>query len=569
MGAAPFDDPGEGMHAEIARELGNGGDRVTLHLNGVRYFDKPPLLYWLAAGAMTMFGPTEWAARLAPLVGSLAAVAATAFLGARLLGPRAGVIAGLALLTCPGFFAYARYLRPETLFLASIQWGFALLLGTRATAMGGVALGMASLAKDVVGTIGPLGAMLVGQLSTCRRPRGAAPATGEEIGVGFEQDVGEDRQRRSRTAQWAGIALLVVVASTWYGIVAWRNPGFLWYTVVDNHLLNFAHARHFPDEDVPLGTVEFLVVATLGAFPWILPAALSVVTLVRERAWRRTGGVPWIVLATWVIGVFSVFALSAFKLPHYALPAYPALAVLAARWWQRHPRSVSMLAFHVATSSVIALAAGWIAFGNVPATLAPVFGVTDVYTRKELAAGQAGAMIPWLGLRPLLIATAAVFGLGAAGAAIALLRPVRRLGVVVVLVTMLGVAVLVGRAVAVVSDSRSVRPLAAEVAGRMGPDDVLVHEGPIENSGALEFYSGRRPVILDGRVSVLGFGSTYPDAREAFWDRARFIDAWRGPRHIFLVTVREPARSVISELDPSERILLLASNGRWLYTNRP
>ena len=69
LGAAPFDDPGEGQHAEIAREILASGDWLTLRLNGVRYFDKPPLLYWLAAGAFAVLGDGEWAARLVPLGG--------------------------------------------------------------------------------------------------------------------------------------------------------------------------------------------------------------------------------------------------------------------------------------------------------------------------------------------------------------------------------------------------------------------------------------------------------------------------------------------------------------------
>jgi 4-amino-4-deoxy-L-arabinose transferase-like glycosyltransferase len=87
LGAAPFDDPGEGQHAEIAREILASGDWLTLRLNGVRYLDKPPLLYWLAAGAFALFGDGEWAARLVPLGGAVLAAAATALLGARLLGP--------------------------------------------------------------------------------------------------------------------------------------------------------------------------------------------------------------------------------------------------------------------------------------------------------------------------------------------------------------------------------------------------------------------------------------------------------------------------------------------------
>src|SRR5262249_59670673 len=63
LGPTPFDDPGEGMHAEIARELLHSGDPLRLTLNGVVYVDKPPLLYWLEAGAFTVFGASGGTAR--------------------------------------------------------------------------------------------------------------------------------------------------------------------------------------------------------------------------------------------------------------------------------------------------------------------------------------------------------------------------------------------------------------------------------------------------------------------------------------------------------------------------
>ena len=59
---------------------------------------------------------------------AVAAVGATAWLGARLLGWRGGLVAGVALLTSIGFFAYGRYVRPETLFVAALAGGFALCL---------------------------------------------------------------------------------------------------------------------------------------------------------------------------------------------------------------------------------------------------------------------------------------------------------------------------------------------------------------------------------------------------------------------------------------------------------
>ena len=299
LGVAPFDDPGEGQHAEIAREAWRSGDWLTLRLNGVRYFDKPPLLYLLQAGAFSTWGLSEWTARLAPVTGAVLAIAATAWLGARLLGPAGGLLAGAALLSCPFFYAFARYVRPETLFLACIQWGFAgiaagVIGGSRAGAvLGCAALGMAVLAKDPLGLAGPLAALAVALALAGRlRPvRAWLPPL--------------------------GLAGFVVIGAGWPALAAWANPGFLWYTVVDNHLRNAVLARLFPDEDVPLAAGEFLAVAGMGAFPWIVPAALMVWTLARRRAWRDPREIPWLALALWAVGLLALFAVVPFRLPHY------------------------------------------------------------------------------------------------------------------------------------------------------------------------------------------------------------------------------------------------------------
>jgi hypothetical protein len=101
------------------------------------------------------------------------------------------------------------------------------------------------------------------------------------------------------------------------------------------------------------------------------------------------------------------------------------------------------------------------------------------------------------------------------------------------------------------------------------PDVLLAHEGAIENSGALELYSGRRPVLVDARRSVLGIGATFPDAAGTFWTADDLAAAWLSGRPILLVTSREPRRSVVSTL-PSDRVRLLrVENGRWLYGSVP
>ena len=89
--------PDEGRYAEIAREMAVSGDWVTPRLNDLKYFEKPPLQYWLGAATFDALGVDEWSARLPAALAGLIAVVAVGFAGARLAGPDAGAFAALVL----------------------------------------------------------------------------------------------------------------------------------------------------------------------------------------------------------------------------------------------------------------------------------------------------------------------------------------------------------------------------------------------------------------------------------------------------------------------------------------
>ena len=552
LGGVPFDDPGEGMHAEIARELTASRDPFALTLNGVRYVDKPPLLYVLIAAASAVAGPSEATARAVSAGAAVAAVGATAWLGARLLGPRGGLVAGVALLTSTGFFAYGRYVRPETLFVAALAGGFALCLvgirdGRRGLCAAGLAVfGLAALAKD------PLGALL------------------PPLVIGVALALGGRARPLSAWLPWTGVAACLVIGFGWWIVTELRTPGFGWYTAIDNHVLNVARARHFADEDVPLSASQFLAVAILSALPWVVAAGVAVWSLWHRRAWRDPDEIPWIALALWVLGVLAMTTLSPFRLPHYGLPASFGVALLAARGWELHGGR-RLLLVHAGLFAAIALgfALAWASDGS--RFFATVMDATDVATLKSVAAGLPAPVPPFAEFRPLFGGTAVAFATGAlaAGLAIGLTvrSPERRrsLGLFVVGATMIASLPAVALGLGLVSTHRAVRDLARSVARLAGPEDLVVHEGPIENSGALEWYAGRRPAIIDGRRSVLGFGSERPESRDLFWDAARLRDAWASGRRVWVVSVRSPGRSVVADL-PGAR-LLGVSGGRALWVN--
>ncbi len=113
----------DSIYIEIAREMLHRHDYVTPFVNGVRFFDKPPLMYWMAAGSMRVFGPYDWAARIPLALGVLALLLAVYALGIRLfrsISPasapdRGGFYAALALATSIGPYLYTRFYIPDIL----------------------------------------------------------------------------------------------------------------------------------------------------------------------------------------------------------------------------------------------------------------------------------------------------------------------------------------------------------------------------------------------------------------------------------------------------------------------
>ncbi|HZP36767.1 MAG TPA: glycosyltransferase family 39 protein [Methylomirabilota bacterium] len=553
---APFLDPPEGIHAQIAWEMLHGAGLVTPHLDGVPYFDKPPLLYWLIAAAFAWLGPTETAARMVSGLSAVAVAVLTALIGTRLAGARVGLMAGLMVTANLEMFLFGRMVKPDLLFLACIMlglYGFILAYlghGRRPLLLGWAGLGLAVLAKDFLGALGPIAIVAL-----------------------FLWLTGEGKQWR----QWIPLRaalLFLAIAVPWYVAVEIQHRGFLWYTVVDNHLLNLARQREFPDEDVPLSTLEFLAVTAAGFFPWVLALPLAARRAL-ARPWLIAEDRLWAFLAIWTVAILGVFALSPFKLPHYGLPAFPPMALLAARLWDETierpsgaPRSFTLLTPALLAVLAVALAAA-LAWGGVVRVSPGAIAVADVSARNMAAQGQPVAVDYLAQFRPLLRTIAAIFALVAGALAVATWRRLPRLGVGALLAGMLAFLPLSAEGLAVFASSRSVRVMTDAILLRAGAGDVLAHEGPLEN-GASALLRLRRPVqIVNGRQSNLAFGATFPDARDRFWDGRALERAWRGPDRVFLVTALTPGRSVVRDLPPDRVHLLVEGGGRRLYSNRP
>jgi 4-amino-4-deoxy-L-arabinose transferase-like glycosyltransferase len=114
---ALFDDADAG-HAEVPKEILERGDWVTFHINGVRYLEKAPLLFWTAAIAYRFLGTNEMAARLPIVLSVLGLVLVGAAFGRRGGGDRAGLYTGLVLASSFGVYLFTR------IFIADILLTF-------------------------------------------------------------------------------------------------------------------------------------------------------------------------------------------------------------------------------------------------------------------------------------------------------------------------------------------------------------------------------------------------------------------------------------------------------------
>lgn len=547
LGAGPWLNPPEGFHAEIAHEMAQSGDWITPRLNGIRYFSKPPLPYWLMQVSFMAEGATPFAARLWPALSAVAAAALTARMGTMLGGPRLGLLAGLMTGLNLGVFIFARIVKPDMLLVLCITAAFTGFIGAYTTKRRwplGVfygALGVAVIAKDFLGALGPLVAA-----------------------AAFLWWAGERSIRR--WMPWWGIALFLAPWVPWYLAVEAQNPGFLWFTVVDVHLLNFTGRRAFPDEDVPLGTLEFLGVTLVALLPWSLAVPLGAM-----RALRRGPADPlasmWRFQAFWALVVIGVFTVSRFKLPHYALPAFPALALLAARAWDEAIEggvAVRRLLAPPAVLFALLAVAVVAAIADVLPLTREAIESADVTARNATAQGR-GLERDALGM-PLsaLPGLVAVLSLAALGLVVAVWRRAAAAGAVIVLCATAAFLFVTGKGLEGFARARSATVIEDVLLQRLAPEDVVVHEGPLENSASMLLRLGRHVPVVDGLQSNLAFGATFPDARPLIWDRARLAEAW-GTRTVFLISVVAPERSAARELRPVT--LLAAGAGRRLYTN--
>jgi 4-amino-4-deoxy-L-arabinose transferase-like glycosyltransferase len=563
LGLAGLYDPNEGMYAEIPREMLLLGDWLTPRFNFIRYFEKPPLLYWLTALAYQLFGITEFSARLATALAATLGVGVVYGIGRDLWGRRAGLVSGLILATSFGYFIFSRIILTDMLFttlLAATFWG--VLRGSFGETprrvpmlLAHAAMGLAILTKGLIGLVFPV--LTLGGFLLLTR----------------------DWQLVRRLEPWRGGAVFLAVTAPWHILVGLKNPGFFWFYFVNEHLLRFVGRRHLLDY-APMPLYAFLIMVLVWTFPWsaFLPVAL-------RRAWHRvrTGrpeerGLLFVLL--WAASVIVFFALTPSRLEYYSLPAFPALALLVGRLWgaemASRPDRILGNGLSYGCFGLLAVALGllptpWLFPRLENVSLYNMFTAMDAYSRDIqygiLSNADAYTVPSYEELVPLLRWATLIFFLGVATATAFWLR--RRPGwtLACLVASMVPTLSLVQTGIKLFEPHRSIVRLTEVITRDFQPGDQIIIEGPYENFASVNFYTGQGSRILHGLFGDLEFGSRYPEAQGTFLEEEEFVRLWPGAGRVFLLTDSPGRLGKLQALDPKPAILG-RSGKNWLFSNR-
>jgi 4-amino-4-deoxy-L-arabinose transferase-like glycosyltransferase len=309
LGDGSLEDWDEATYAQVAREMVRRGDWMTPYWNGLPFHDKPPLVYWLMAGSLTLFEPPELAVRLVPATFGIVAVGLTAYLGRLMFGTIGGLLAAEVLLVgsatpWPNLVLMARQGMLDVPLATLTIWMFVhLWVGLREHQHWvwlGLPLGLAVLTKSLA--VAPILLAIV--------------ATVVSIAM-FRHEV--TRQH------WRALGLAVIVAAAialpWHLVELLRHGGefLLGYM--------FLHADRLVEvKSNNTGSWLYYFQVLDPAVPgwaWLSGASILFV-VVRALLYRDSRA---LLLLAWTVVPLLFFSLSATKLPWYIVPMYPALCL--------------------------------------------------------------------------------------------------------------------------------------------------------------------------------------------------------------------------------------------------
>lgn len=315
--------PDEGRYAEISREMNVTGDYLTPRIDGIKYFEKPPLHYWMTALFFRLFGEAEWTARLwSALCGAMTIGLIYLFTKYR-FGEKKAFMAALILTSSPLFILISHINILDislTFFLTLVLVSLLLLLGDQPTKQ-----------EKFWGNLGLWTGLSLGVLSkglVCL----VLPTITSLLYFAWSRNF-----KLLKNIQWfLGLLFFFLLTAPWFVMISLRHPEFFNFFFIHEHFARYLSKGH--DRFEPIW--YFIPIVFVGFLPWSLLffKRHSLTAGIKDKV----DGNSRLYLLLWVVGILVFFSISKSKLAPYILPIFPAMALLLAEklpkvaslsWW--------------------------------------------------------------------------------------------------------------------------------------------------------------------------------------------------------------------------------------------
>jgi len=621
----PLLDDADATHAEAAAHIAETGDMVTLKVNGIRYLEKPPLPYWIAAAFYKVFGENAFATHLPNTLAVLGCTWLAWLWSRRAWGDRAGLYAGLGTLTAWGPFLFTRFFIPEALltFLLLLAL-YCFLTGIESNLPARIyiawaSLALATLTKGLIAPVFFLGAVIPLLLLS-----------------------GQWRRWR-QFKPFSGVLLFLLIAAPWHILAGLQNPdqghpvgniptpgnvhGFWYFYFLNEHVFRFLGTR-YPHDYNRLPFVAYWLLHLVWIFPWSLffPVALVIAWKTRH-SWlqhlRRDAGqtvdfyldnaaredvasyvfrLKFRTRSAWLLGLFAAFTLLFFSLStnqeYYTWPAWIPLIMLTTAVLAtleeaqesvqqpnpgtraRVPAFIWVLNAHILFAMVGAGVAAALILGlwesrNLPyvsdiGTLLAHRGVGDYSLSMSHFFDLTGPSFAALRLPAILAAITLLLGPSTALG----LRLTRRNIASTVSIAITSAVFLVAAHIAFTrfEPMLSSKQLADTILQNATSVDDFIVFGDQSDASSVIFYThrffGHPALLVHGNSSSMLWGSCYPDAPKIFLSEDQLIQQWgHGTRHWLFA--QDTNRSRAQQLLSGKLIHVQTIADKTLWTDRP
>ncbi len=328
LNVRPMIMPDEDRYGEIPREMITSGNWIVPHLNGVRYFEKPVMGYWLNGLSILLFGENAFAVRLPSAIAAGLSVLMTLMLVRRYSKNEfQPVLTGLILLTCFEAYGIGVFSVLDTIvsmFLTGAMISYFRFYSEKNKlylVTFGIFCGLAFLTKGFLAFAVPIVAI-----------------------VPFM--IWEKQWKELLQTAWIPIIIAVLVSLPWGLAIHFKESDFWHYFFWIEHIKRFAadDAQHVS----PFW--YFIPVILGGAMPWtfLFPAALSGIQSAFRQALIKYS-------MCWFMFPFLFFSISKGKLMTYILPCFPPLAILLAFGLTTYSDKSRNKAFDIGAKALIGL----------------------------------------------------------------------------------------------------------------------------------------------------------------------------------------------------------------------